>query len=830
MGKGRTVSPTARGTSGNRAARKVILVPALLMLLSLACFAAPAGASERTLLARGMALLQDAEAAAGQAQLDLLTEARDAFREVVTAYPDSPGARQLQGPGVPILGGATISLDALEQRVATALLYRAGPDDEIRAGQSRDGLALRPDGSAEFHGRPLFPAHGDVSSLNVYHAPDGRRAFAVQWSADRGGVRAGIVDLEREVVISNTVISEEQVAGLAPAEDARVVLAGAVWAPDSSVVAFPFSESEWQADLGLLLTADGRFGLFRPDDLGAENWAFPDLAAVSLKDLPSVFSIFEVLSCADEACEQPIQLGTSTGSFSMETVFGAVDVFGPQSVFPRGLNGYRLCRDTADLSGWLKCMEDEGLPGQALELSVRQQRTLVVEDFVELGRVDLMRAQSPTANDPNPEVFLVNGAETIFDWRRVPEVHSEEVYRDAESRAVLRRYPQPYQHAPQPIGHRSLPDGNQRFVFGQLMTDRCGQCDIIGSSRFALIFDLAGRYLRFEPIGLSIDEFRAKAEPTPDWLAANPQAMQDILINRGYDPGPADGAPGPRTRRALAEFQAEHCLAPTGVLDRATAAALLDTSLGDGGACGAPHTSAGVALDATPRPDRDSLSIRLPTDEGPKLPADHAGVEADPTGDALLALGPQAIRDIQARLLVLGHDPNGIDGVIGDGTRQALREWQRSRGAVPDGALTPDQIEDLKTRSQSALAAWLEVPENARLHRPPRQVPPGESIRTGTWSGTVRQAGVAMTYSVRVAARNDRITVDYPELRCSGTWSRVSRSDARAVYRERISSGKTRCVDGGFAVLSREKDGSLRFEWRRTRGSDPEAWARLQRE
>lgn len=30
-------------------------------------------------------------------------------------------------------------------------------------------------------------------------------------------------------------------------------------------------------------------------------------------------------------------------------------------------------------------------------------------------------------------------------------------------------------------------------------------------------------------------------------------------------------------------------------------------------------------------------------------------------------LGRQAIGDIQARLLVLGHDPNGVDGKIGRG-------------------------------------------------------------------------------------------------------------------------------------------------------------------
>lgn len=46
--------------------------------------------------------------------------------------------------------------------------------------------------------------------------------------------------------------------------------------------------------------------------------------------------------------------------------------------------------------------------------------------------------------------------------------------------------------------------------------------------------------------------------------------LQGRLKNLGYDPGPADGKYGPRTRAALAVFQADNDLEITGKLDDAT--------------------------------------------------------------------------------------------------------------------------------------------------------------------------------------------------------------------------------------------------------------------
>lgn len=49
---------------------------------------------------------------------------------------------------------------------------------------------------------------------------------------------------------------------------------------------------------------------------------------------------------------------------------------------------------------------------------------------------------------------------------------------------------------------------------------------------------------------------------------------QRVLAEKGYDPGPADGALGPQTRAAVKKFQADQNLAQSGQLDQKTLAAL----------------------------------------------------------------------------------------------------------------------------------------------------------------------------------------------------------------------------------------------------------------
>jgi uncharacterized protein (DUF1778 family) len=48
------------------------------------------------------------------------------------------------------------------------------------------------------------------------------------------------------------------------------------------------------------------------------------------------------------------------------------------------------------------------------------------------------------------------------------------------------------------------------------------------------------------------------------------QSAQEILRQKGYSPGPADGIMGKKTKNAVKKFQQDHNLSPTGILDQKT--------------------------------------------------------------------------------------------------------------------------------------------------------------------------------------------------------------------------------------------------------------------
>jgi len=53
----------------------------------------------------------------------------------------------------------------------------------------------------------------------------------------------------------------------------------------------------------------------------------------------------------------------------------------------------------------------------------------------------------------------------------------------------------------------------------------------------------------------------------------------------------------------------------------------------------------------------------------------------------------------QRALASLGFDPGAADGLVGLKTREALRAWQKARGLVADGYLSPDMIRRLKAEA-----------------------------------------------------------------------------------------------------------------------------------
>ncbi len=135
---------------------------------------------------------------------------------------------------------------------------------------------------------------------------------------------------------------------------------------------------------------------------------------------------------------------------------------------------------------------------------------------------------------------------------------------------------------------------------------------------------------------------------------ADRRLIQSSLAAQGFDPGPADGVFGRRTRAAIGQWQAARGEEPTGYLNAEAAKSLLGR---------ATQTQ-----------------------------------EVTMTGESIetgLGLTRADRRQIQSSLAVQGFDPGPADGVFGRRTRAAIGQWQAAHGEEPTGYLTAEAAKSL---------------------------------------------------------------------------------------------------------------------------------------
>jgi len=185
---------------------------------------------------------------------------------------------------------------------------------------------------------------------------------------------------------------------------------------------------------------------------------------------------------------------------------------------------------------------------------------------------------------------------------------------------------------------------------GLLVSDRAD--DLSGDDKDITAFQENGFHVAYAPIRFSLDgssEVFFKAVYTPGSHTPPEQRqsrlvdvftsesgvkkIQRTLAQRGYDPGPADGIMGNRTRQAIQQFQRDQKL----VADGQPSTALLEI-------------------------------LTLPGQ-------------------------PSAVTLAQLSLAVLGYDLGLADGIMGDRTRQAIQEFQQDHAVTVDGNLSVDLLE-----------------------------------------------------------------------------------------------------------------------------------------
>ena len=146
----------------------------------------------------------------------------------------------------------------------------------------------------------------------------------------------------------------------------------------------------------------------------------------------------------------------------------------------------------------------------------------------------------------------------------------------------------------------------------------------------------------------------AAVETALELTRADRRLIQSSLAAQGFDPGPADGVFGRRTRAAIGQWQVARGEEPTGYLNAEAAELLL--ARGPGG------------QEATVT--RESV-------------------------ETALGLTPADRRLIQSSLAAQGFDPGPADGVFGRRTRAAIGQWQAARGEGPTGYLDAEAAQML---------------------------------------------------------------------------------------------------------------------------------------
>ena len=135
------------------------------------------------------------------------------------------------------------------------------------------------------------------------------------------------------------------------------------------------------------------------------------------------------------------------------------------------------------------------------------------------------------------------------------------------------------------------------------------------------------------------------------------EEVQVILKSEGYEPGNTDGRMGKETRDAIKAFQESMGLKSTGYIDKTTLTQLEDS-----------------------RRTKEILESKK------DYAAKSKGSRQKDAGKSEFR---PTTRDIQSSLKNAGFDSGPIDGKMGPKTRQAIKDFQKSKGLVPDGVVGP---------------------------------------------------------------------------------------------------------------------------------------------
>jgi len=155
--------------------------------------------------------------------------------------------------------------------------------------------------------------------------------------------------------------------------------------------------------------------------------------------------------------------------------------------------------------------------------------------------------------------------------------------------------------------------------------------------------------------------------------------VQTALKDRGFDPGPTDGMMGPKTMKAIRNFQSSQGMTASGMIDEATLVALQIQTAPATGSTSNPQTSSNIGNSQMPQQQQQN---QTPPEALPRTEATPSDVGVGPT-----AFDREDVRQAQMALKNRGFDPGELNGMISSQTMDAIRQFQMANGLPVTGKL-----------------------------------------------------------------------------------------------------------------------------------------------
>ena len=241
--------------------------------------------------------------------------------------------------------------------------------------------------------------------------------------------------------------------------------------------------------------------------------------------------------------------------------------FGPLAVVGERRELNRCFQSDAE-SAWRECMRRQGVSSEAIAFSEALEQKRIAGYLTGLllrGEVDIGQVFLPRQANTNEQYVFLSGQDGILESH---VLMARQPPSDAASMALRRRFPNAMATGRLfPIGYRDLPDGGQRFVFTDVVTDGCRGCAVVGQA--IIHFDFRnGVFQNAETVGWTpftdydarpSAQFAQSREIAQRIANGNVREMQLQLNLKGFRAGSMDGVSGSQTRNALSEFLAENC-------------------------------------------------------------------------------------------------------------------------------------------------------------------------------------------------------------------------------------------------------------------------------